>query len=68
MIEQTLQREMSCRPSRLVHRGRFGEPVDGTELEQLGTGLEVTGPTWGQGLENGDFKFNGHEPECKTGV
>jgi hypothetical protein len=42
-----LQREVGCGPTCLIERWRFGDPVDGPELEQLRARLEVARPAGG---------------------
>jgi hypothetical protein len=68
MVEETLQGEMGGGATGLIDRGGLGEPVDGAELEQLGTGLEVPGPARGESLERRKLQFDGHAAECKTGL
>jgi len=51
-VEQALQREVGGRPAGLIHGGRFGEPVDRSELEELRTVLEVACSAGGECLES----------------
>jgi hypothetical protein len=53
MVEQTLQSEMRGGATSLVDRRWLAETIDGPELEELRTGLEVPGAARGEGLQGG---------------